>query len=1035
MDQSKPNEDHCLHSPNLPENVTAASFNFYNSHYLAHQPENSKCLPPLSHQNSSITVPNIQHHQSQSVPELAPNVPSQQISCRHELIYSLSQQQKSLQFQRNYRTQRRQQQPHFQNIRQQLSDIRTIQLINSQHIQNDPPMNSETQASIYQTDLIIFQSQEGPMQHPIPHALSAELIQPPEYTRETRSDNSDTHNLELELQSKEDTVKALTKQPITNQIEITLFQQQCKDKEQKTLSELSHAGSHQTELERRNIKVSQVESNIGNLNLILGSSNKTAQSLHAENEILSSDKEGLKSQVQILQKTNSELNAQIGMLKEENHDLAQSVATSNEKIKENNGTISELKRANEKLKQEAQSIHQQQDNAKKQVIKKLRIENNELPVLKRKIETLSNLQRETPDKKEELDKKVEDFKKKVTSLSHELKEAKIKHHRDLKKERQKVENEFKDVVDSNENLKGEVTNLTAKNQTLNEKIDTDAKKHKDQIIFLFSIIKSRKNVIIDLRNKNLEMTVSSSKNRPQSKKLLESNQDYEQKLAAASATLHKTLKENVDLKQELAKEKNNVEQKSKHISKLKNMLKDVNAKNEVLGADLGQLRAQLNNKSKINIELQIEKDSSNKANTKHCSKIQELTRKLRVQGATNENNLQEKQHEIDSQKVQIRNQKRSLESYESKISELQNADAENVKKLKMTEDNFKHQLKGLHAYYKSKEIDWKAGNSKLEEKLMTAKEGTKYADKENEMRKQTIQEMEKKMTEVHAENKEMEKKMTEVHAENKEMEKKMAEVHSENKEMERKMSELRAKNKELQRENAIFIKKETIARLQDEQRRLFETNIKGVGDDVKVLCSKMTPGADSNLECRLGASSKVVSKDDCKVRVGPSTEGFRSVITVTTRLAKGKNHHRHQGLNPAPLMSLRLPNPFTLEHTTVLHKRKEGDMDHTSHISKMNRIIGGVKHDNDKNETTLKRKLCNEEADRCQLQQETQLSPDSTYEVKNESVAPLEETAAKKNPIDCEYPPKKRICVNDGNIPMGLDEANGLDELEEGEIP
>ncbi|CAL8105908.1 unnamed protein product [Orchesella dallaii] len=1026
MYQSKPNEDHWLQPHNLPENVTAASFNFYNSHFLAHQPENSQCLPSLPLQNSTITVANIQHHHSQSSPELAPNVPTQQISYRHKLIYSLSQQQKLLQYPSNSGTQRRQQQPHYQNNRQQLSHFRTIQLPNSQHVQDDL-MNSETQASIYQTDSINFESQQRPIQHPIPHALSTEFNQPPEYTRETRSDDSDTDNFELELKSKEDTVKALTKKPIKNQNDITLLQQQCKGKEQNNQSALSHAESHQAELERRNIKVTQAKSNIFNLNLRPGSSIKTAQSLHAENEILSSDKEGLGPQVQILQKTNSELNAQIGMLKEENHDLQQSVAPSNEKIKKSNDTNSELKRANEKLKQKAQSI-QQQDNAKMQVIKMLRIENNELPVLKRKIKTLTNLQRKTHDKNVELDKKVEGYKKKVTSLSREFKEAKIK-LRDLKKEKQKVENEFKDVVDSNENLKVEVTNLTTKNQILNEKVDANAKKHKNQIIFLFNIIKDRKNVIIDLRNRNLERTVSSSKNRPQSRKFLESNPEYEQKLAAASTTLHKTLKENVDLKQELAKEKNNVEQKSKHISKLKNMLNDVNAKSAHLATELGQRNAQLNNKSKRNIELQREKDSLNKTNTKHCSKIQEMTRELRVRGATietnqkqlraNENNLQEKQHEIDNQKVVIDNQKRSIDSHKATISELQNAAAENVNKLKMTEGNHKHQLKGLHAYYTSREIDWKADNSKLEEKLMTAKEGAKTANKE----------------------KEMEKKLTEVHAENKEMEKKLTEVHAENKEMERKMSELRENNKELQCENAIFIKKETIERLQEEQRRLFETTIKGVDDDVKVLCSKMTPGADSNPECRLRVSNRVVSKDDCKVRLGPSTEGFRSVITVTTRLAKGKNQHRHQGLNPVPLMSLKLPNPFTIKHTTVLQERKEGDIDYTSHISKMNRIIGGVKHDNDKNETTLKRKLCNEEADlninlvKCQLQQETQLSPDSTYEEKNESVAPLEETAAKNNPNDCEHPPKKRICVDEGNIPMGLDEANGLDELEEGEIP
>ncbi|CAL8131951.1 unnamed protein product [Orchesella dallaii] len=562
---------------------------------------------------------------------------------------------------------------------------------------------------------------------------------------------------------------------------------------------------------------------------------------------------------------------------------------------------------------------------------------------------------------------------------------------------QKVENELKDVVDSSENLKVEVRNLTAENKYLNEKVEAEAKKHKDQIIFLFSIIKSRKNVIIDLRNKNLEMTMSSSKNRPKSNKLLESNQEYEQTLASASATIQKTLKENVELKQELANEKINAEQKSKYTSKIKNMAKEVKAKNEVLATELGQLRAQLNNKSKRNIELQMEKDSSNKTNTEHCSKIQELIRELRVQGATNENNLQEKQHEIDSQKVQIHNQKRSLESHKSKISELQNADAENVKKLKMTEDNFKHQLKGLHAYYKSKEIDWKA------------KEGTKYANKKNEMQKQAIQEMEKKMTEVHAENKEMEKMMTEVHAENKEMEKKMTEVHAKNKEIKKKMSELRAKNKELKCKHESFIQKETIERLQEEQRRHFETTIKGVGD--------------------------------CKVRFGPSTEGFRSAITATTQLAKGNNHRRYQALHPVPLMSLKLPCPITLSRTTLLHERQQGDLDHPYNISTMNKIIGDAKHGNDKNRKTPKRQLFNEETVlniklvKCQLQQETQLFRDSTYEEKNESVAPLEKTTGKKNQNDCEYPPKKRICVDEDNIPMGLDEANGLDELEEGEIP
>ncbi|CAL8133989.1 unnamed protein product [Orchesella dallaii] len=463
----------------------------------------------------------------------------------------------------------------------------------------------------------------------------------------------------------------------------------------------------------------------------------------------------------------------------------------------------------------------EQNKANEQVIKKLRIENNELPVLKQKIETLTNLQRKINDKKQELDKEVEGYKKQVTSLSHELKEVEIKFRRELKKEMQKVENELNDVVDSNENLKVEVTKLTAENKYLKEKVDAYAKKHKDQIIFLFSIIKSRKNVIIDLRNKNLEMTVSSSKNRLQYRKLLESNQEYEQNLSAESATKQKTLKENVDLKQKVANENNNVEPKSKYASKI-------------------------------------------------------------------------------------------------------------------------------------------------------------------------------------------------------------------NKEMEKKMSELGAKNKDLQCENKI-IKKESIERLPEEQRRLFETTIKGVDDDVKVLCSKMTPGADSNPECSLGVTNRVVPKDVCKVRVGPSTEGSSSAITAKSRFAPGNNRHRHTTLHPVPLMSLKLPYRFNLRQATLLHERQQGDIDHPYNTTKMNRIIEGAKHDNDKNGKILKRKLCNEEADlninlvKCQLQQETQLSRDSTCE----SVALLEETAEKKNKNDCEYPPKKRICVDKGNIPMGLDEANGLDELEE----
>ncbi|CAL8131953.1 unnamed protein product [Orchesella dallaii] len=479
MDQSKPNEDHCLHSPNLPENVTAASFNFYNSHYLAHQPENSQCLPPLSHQNSSITVPNIQHHQSQSVAELAQNVPSQQISYRHGLIYSLSQQQNLLQHRRNCRTQRRQQQPHYQYIPQQLSDIRMIQLPNSQHEQDDPLLNSETQTTIYQTDSINFQSQQRHIQHRIPHVLSTEFTQPPEYTRETRIDDSDDDNLELEgssnktaqslhaeneilsgdkkgfnpqvqilqkrnselnahigvlieanlgikktpelsaelIQEKDEQISKLelANKKLTQELdsiqqqekvrelndevrpketETTLLQQKYDALEKVHNNMLSVEEFLRSELQKQNRKAADMVSKITNLKLELDISKKTAQTFGDQNEILSSENENLKKQVQTLQTETQHQNAKIGALAEENLGIEKSLALS---------------------KQEVDSI-QQQNRANEQVIKMLRIENNELPGLKEKMESLTTLQRKMNDDKEELDKEVEGCKKEVTSL-------------------------------------------------------------------------------------------------------------------------------------------------------------------------------------------------------------------------------------------------------------------------------------------------------------------------------------------------------------------------------------------------------------------------------------------------------------------------------------------------------------------------------------------------------------------------------------------------------------------------------------------
>ncbi|CAL8133987.1 unnamed protein product [Orchesella dallaii] len=505
MDQSKPNEDHCLHSPSLPENVTAASFNFYNSHYLTHQPENSQCLPPLSHQNSTITVPNIQHYQSQSAPEFAPNVPSQQTSHRHELIYSLSQQQKLLQYQRNYRTQRRQQQPHYQYIRQQLSDIQMIQLPNSQHEQDDPLMNSETQTSIYQTDSINFQSQQRHIQHPLPHTHSAEFTQPPEYTRETRIDDSNDDNLELEgssnktaqslhaeneilssdkkglnpqktpelsaelIKEKDDQISELANKTLIQEFdsiqqqkrvrelndevrpketETTLLQQKYDAMEKVHNNRLSVEKFLRCELQKQNPKAADMVSKITNLKLELDISNKTALALRAQNKILSNANENLNKQVQTLQTETQHQSAKIGTLTEQNLGIKKSLALS---------------------KQEVDSI-QQQNTANEQVIKMLRIENNELPGLKEKMESLTNLKKMNDDK-EELDKEVEGYKKEITSLSYELENVHSKSPLDLKMEELKVERALNGFNDWKAKLKVEVKKLTDENQNLKQKVE------------------------------------------------------------------------------------------------------------------------------------------------------------------------------------------------------------------------------------------------------------------------------------------------------------------------------------------------------------------------------------------------------------------------------------------------------------------------------------------------------------------------------------------------------------------------------------
>ncbi|CAL8133973.1 unnamed protein product [Orchesella dallaii] len=277
------------------------------------------------------------------------------------------------------------------------------------------------------------------------------------------------------------------------------------------------------------------------------------------------------------------------------------------------------------------------------------------------------------------------------------------------------------------------------------------------------------------------------------------------------------------------------------------------------------------------------------------------------------NLLKDTQHEIENQLVEIHNQNRSLESHKAQISKLQKAAVENVKKLSAID------------FYRIKEKKWMADNSKLKKELMTERECTKDAKHENEMQNQKIQELEKK---INAGNKEFTNSVTKY-------------------------------------VNEIFIKKETIKRLQVEQTQLFEKRTIGSGSNRK---ANENEKADFHKRFEESARKIKAMEDDVEI-----------------------------------LFSL------------------------------MNQIVGDTKHANDGNTKPRKRQLCSEEVDRninlveCQRQQGTQSSRESTNEEKSEDLLTVEDTVEKNNPIDCKYPPGKRICVDEGSISRDLDETNGLE--------
>ncbi|CAL8131977.1 unnamed protein product [Orchesella dallaii] len=672
MDQHQPNQHHILQPQNLPQTETAGLTVFQHSHYQPLQPQNSQSLPQQFDQYGTTAIRSIPHHHPQKSPQLFQTDPTQQFSYQHQLSFSLNQQQQSLQNRRNHPTQSIQQ-TDYQTLPQQLPQTRAIQLPKSQRLQHDPLIYSENQAPIFQTQSINFQGQQR--QHPTPHALSAEFTRPLEYSRPVPLNEFEKHYHDTLL-----AVEELLDEKRTRETEITFLHQKYDALEKVHNNRLSVEKFLRCELQKQNPKAADMVSKITSLKFELDISKKIALSLRAQNEILSNANENLNKQVQTLQTETQHQNTKIGTLAEENLGIKKSLALSN---------------------QEVDSI-QQQNRANEQLIKILGIENIELPVLKEKMESLTNLQKKMNDDKEELDKEVEGYKKEKTSLSYELEKVKNQSRLDLKMEEQKVEKALNDFNDWKAKFELEVLKLTNENQCLKEKVEESENLQK--------ILQNRDNELNNLRNKTkyLQSRLSAYENGSQYKKLMESNQDREQELAAANATIQKMLKETV-------------EKDSIYALEIKNMANELEAKKADLEAEqLDQLKTQLNHTSKRNNELRIELESVTKARTQLSLEVIVLNNTVKLHESTIEkqkkelrgsrNLLKDTQHEIENQMVEMHNQKRSVKSHRATISKLEKVAAENVKKL---------------TFYRFKEKKWMADNSKLRKELTTEKERTK----------------------------------------------------------------------------------------------------------------------------------------------------------------------------------------------------------------------------------------------------------------------------------------------------------------------